>query len=383
MFIQDDWKVTPRLTLNYGLRYEIATPPRERDNQWANFDYATQKFVSAKDGSIFDQALIHPDYNNFAPRFGFSLTATQRTVVRGGYGIFYNHMNRLGREGLLGFNYPFIITRSDTISGSNTLKIDSALLRLQDGVPAGYIDATKVNPATVSRKAQDMNQRSPYTQQWNFGIQREILANVVFDLAYVGNRGLKLPAFRNLNQQPVVFSPAGVPSAGARPYASLGLSSDIQLLENLGVSNYHSLQARLEKRFSAGLSALVSYTWGKALTTSVDHLSTSGVGNGVDVGVFKEPQNGYNRRAEYGLAEFDVKQRFVASAVWQIPYGHGQEVRFFFAQRRGFPARRLGIRTHPDSTDRPRPDHYSIAAPEHRQRAAEQAEPSGQRRASG
>ena len=324
VFVQDDWRVTPKLTLNYGLRYEFATPPRERDNQWANFDYGTKTYVAAKNGSIFDQALIHPDYNDFAPRFGFSYAMSRHTVIRGAYGIFYNHANRLGREGLLGFNYPFIITRNQQISGSNTLKIDSAILRLQDGVPAGFVDASKVDPSTVSRKAQDMNQRSPYTQQWNFGIQQELVRDLVFDIAYVGNRGLKLPAFRNLNQQPVVFNAAGAPGAGPRPYASVGLNSDIQLLENLGISNYHSLQARLEKRFSAGLSGLVSYTWGKALTNAVDHLSTSGVGNGVDVGVFKEPENGYNRRAEYGLAEFDVQHRFVASAVWELPYGRGR-----------------------------------------------------------
>lgn len=323
MFIQDDWKVTPKLTLNYGIRYEFATPPRERDNQWANFDNATQQFVSAKSGGIFDQALIHPDYNDFAPRFGFSYAATSRTVVRGAYGIFYNHMNRLGREGLLGFNFPFIITRSDSVPGSNTVKISNALIKLSDGIPAGYIDATKVNPANVSRKAQDMNQRSPYTQQWNFGIQRELIRDLVFDVAYVGNRGLKLSAFRNLNANPVVFSSAGVPSPGPRPLAGVGLNADIQLLENLGISNYHSLQGKLEKRFSAGLSGLVSYTWGKSLTNSVDHLSTSGVGNGVDVGVFKEAQNGLNRRAEYGPSEFDITHRFVASGVWQLPYGHG------------------------------------------------------------
>jgi hypothetical protein len=82
---------------------------------------------------------------------------------------------------------------------------------------------------------------------------------------------------------------------------------------------------RAEKRFSGGLSMLTSYTWGKALTNSVDHLSTSGQGNGVDVGVFREPQNGLDRKSEYGLAEFDVKHRWVTSAVWQIPYGRGQK----------------------------------------------------------
>ena len=265
--------------------------------------------------------MIHPDYNNFAPRFGFAYAPMQGTVIRGAYGIFYNHTNRQGREGLLGFNLPFIVNGDSNIGGSNNLKATNAIFRLQDGIPAGFVDVTKVNPATVSRKAQDPDQRTTYVQQWNFGIQRELVTDLLFDVAYVGNKGTKLAAFRNLNQQAVTFNAAGVPSAGARPLAAYNLSGDIQLLENLGISNYHSLQARLEKRFSNGLSSLVSYTWGKALTNSVDHLSTSGAGNGVDVGVFREPQNGFDRNSEYGLAEFDVKQRFVASAVWQLPYG--------------------------------------------------------------
>jgi hypothetical protein len=134
-----------------------------------------------------------------------------------------------------------------------------------------------------------------------------------------------------LNQRSVTFATQGLPTAGPRPLAPLGINGDnVQLLENLGVSNYHSLQLRIEKRFSAGISGLASYTWGKALTNAVDHLSTSGAGNGVDVGVFREPQNGYNRAAEYGPAEFDVTHRFVASAVWQLPYrGSGLSIRSF------------------------------------------------------
>ncbi len=324
-FIQDDWKINSKLTLNLGLRYEFDTPPRERDNQWSNFDGSAGAFVLAKDGGLFERALIHPDYNNFAPRIGFAYSPLRRTVIRAAYGVFYNHSNRQGREGLLGFNLPFIVAGDSQIGGSNTLKAGEAIFRLQDGIPAGFVDVKKVNPATVARKAQDMNQRTPYVQQWNFGIQQELVKDFLFDVAYVGNKGTKLPAFRNLNQRAVVFDPRGVPSAGARPLAGFNLNGDIQILENLAVSNYHSLQTRVEKRFSAGLSALASYTWGKALTNSPDHLSTSGAGNGVDVGVFREPQNGFNRKAEYGLAEFDVKQRFIASAVWQIPYGHGRQ----------------------------------------------------------
>ena len=324
LYAQDDWKVSPKLTLNLGVRYEFATPPRERDFLWANFDPATGAYFNAKKGGLFQESTIHTDYNNFAPRVGFAYTPVARTVLRGAYGVFYNHTNRQGREGLLGFNPPFIVQADANIAGSNTLKSANAIFRLQDGIPAGFVDLSRVNLRTVSRKGQDPFQRTSYVQQWNFSVQRELVQALMLEVSYVGNRGVKLAAFRNLNQRPVTFGANGAPGAGAPPLTGLALDGDIQYLENLGRSNYHSLQTRLEKRFSGGLSALVSYTWGKALTDSVDHLSTSGAGNGVDVGVSRTPQDGYNRRAEYGLAEFDVKQRFVASAVWEIPYGKGR-----------------------------------------------------------
>jgi hypothetical protein len=324
-YVQDDWKLTQRLTLNVGVRYEFATPPRERDDQMANYDSATHSYILAKSGgSLYERSLIHPDYNNFAPRAGFAFSPTGRTVIRGGYGVFYNHTNRNGREGLLGFNLPFIVNGDSNIGGSNNLKTTDAIFRLQDGVPAGFVDITKVNQTTVGRKAQDPFQRTTYVQQWNFGIQRELVKDLLWEVSYVGNRANKLAAFRNLDQRALSFNAAGAPVAGNRPLAQFGLNGDIQVLENVGVSNYNSLQTRLEKRFSGGLSGLVSYTWGKAMTNAVDHLSTSGAGNGVDTGVFRTPQDANNRRLEYGLSEFDVKQRFVASAVWQLPYGKGR-----------------------------------------------------------
>jgi hypothetical protein len=318
-YIQDDWKATRWLTLNVGLRYEFATPPRERDNQWANFDVQSGTFITARDGGLYERSLIHPDRNNFAPRVGLAFQMKEGMVIRAAYGIFYNHANRQGREGLLGFNFPFIVQFDRNIAGSNTLKAGSEFFRLQNGIPPNLLDPSNVNVAGLMRRAQDPWQRSPYTQQWNFGIQQQLPFDALFDIAYVGNRGLKLPAFRNLNQRPFTFNASGAPVLGSRPLAPLGIDGDnVQYLENLGVSNYHSLQARLEKRFSAGVTALLSYTWGKALTNSVDHLSTSGVANGIDVGVFREPQNGYDRRAEYGPAEFDITHRFVASGVWQV-----------------------------------------------------------------
>jgi len=323
-FVQDDWKVSRKLTLNLGLRYEFATPPRERDFKWANFDSATGKFITGKDGSLFEQALIHPDRNDFAPRLGFAYSATAKTVIRGAYGIFYNHSNRLGREGLLGFNPPFIILADSNISGSGPLLATNAIFRLQDGVPPGFVDINRVNLSTVARKAQDPNQRSPYVQQYSFGIQQEIFQDTVFDLAYVGNRALKLPSFRNLNPNSVTFNAQGAAVPGPRELASLGFNGDIQILEDLGIANYNSFQAKLERRFSKGLTLLAAYTYGKALTDSVDHLSTSGAGNGVDVGEYKEPQDPHRRRLEYGPSEFDVTHRFVLSGVWQLPFGRGK-----------------------------------------------------------
>jgi hypothetical protein len=145
---------------------------------------------------------------------------------------------------------------------------------------------------------------------------------LLLDVAYVGNKGTKLNGFRNLNQRAVITNANGSQTAGARPYPTFG---DIQWMENRVGASYNSLQTRLEKRFSNGVTGLVSYTWGKALTGSPDHISTSGGGAGVDTGTFREPQDGNNLRADRGLAEFDVKQRFVASYVWELPFGKGRK----------------------------------------------------------
>jgi hypothetical protein len=321
-FIQDDYKITSKLTLNLGLRYEYATPPREKDNNFANFDPVTGATIFATDGDIFDRALIHPDRNNFAPRIGFAYSPTSLVVIRGAYGVFFTHTVRQGREGLLGFNPPFLVDNllSTGVSGAAAVA-SAAPFRLVNGYPSGLLDPNTLNPTTVLRRAQDPDQRTPYIQQYNFGVQYELLKDLLLDVAYVGNKGTKLNGFRNLNQRAVITNANGSQSAGARPFPALG---DIQWMENRVNSSYHSLQSRLEKRFSRGLTGLVSYTWGKALTGAPDHISTSGGGAGVDVGTFRQPQNGNNLRAERGLAEFDIKHRFVASYIYELPFGQGR-----------------------------------------------------------
>ena len=320
-FMQDDWKLTPRLTLNLGARYEFATPVLEKNNRLANFDPTTGTMIFAKSGSLYERSLIHPDFNNWAPRFGFSYSPVPRWVLRGSYGIFYSHTVRMGREGMLGFNPPTLVDNllQTGVTGSGAIA-SAAPFILRNGYPQGLLDPNTLAP-TVQRRSQDPNQRSAYIQQFNFGIQRELAPNLLFDIAYVGNKGTKLPGFRNINPNAVIPSSNGTQSAGPRPFAAFG---DIQWLENRVGSSFNSMQVGLEKRFSRGLSSLVSYTWGKALTGEPDHISTSGGGPGLDTGTFKEPQDSYNLKAERGLAEFDVKQRLSISYVYELPFGRNR-----------------------------------------------------------
>ena len=174
-FVQDDYKLTSSLTMNVGLRYEYATPPREKNNSFANFDPVAGQMIFATDGDVFDRALIHPDRNNFAPRIGFAYTPGPRWVIRSGYGVFYTHTVRQGREGLLGFNPPYLVDNLLQTSVSGAAAVASAApFRLVNGYPSGLLDPTSL-ATTVSRRAQDANQRTPYVQQYNFGIQYELM----------------------------------------------------------------------------------------------------------------------------------------------------------------------------------------------------------------
>jgi hypothetical protein len=317
-FLQDDYRISRKLTLNMGVRYEFSTPPMETDNHFANFDPATGVIHLAEDGSVFERSLVHPDRNDWAPRFGFSYSPAARVVIRGAYGVFYDHTVREGREGMLGFNPPFLVDNVIITNATFPTAVASAApFRLVDGYPQGLLDPNNLSPF-VYRRSQDSNQRSPYVQQFNFGVQRELARNLLVDVAYVGNKGTKLPALRNINSPAIIMNSNGTESAGSRPFSSYG---DIQVKENRASSSYNSLQMLLEKRFSSGISGLVSYTWSKTLTDAADHLSTSTVGPGIDTGVYAVPQNPNNLRAERGPAEFDVAHRLVVSYVWVLPWG--------------------------------------------------------------
>lgn len=291
LYMQDDWKVSSRLTLNYGVRWEFYKRIVERRNRQASWSATCNCVLVA--GSGIDPALTNEDYNNVAPRFGFAFRpfANDRTVIRGSTGIFYDSDMRHNFEVIN--NPPFLLNRTFTSS-----QIPGGL-SLSNPFP----NVTGAGAATLNPQAFPPNYPDTYAEHFNFGVQHELVQGLLFDVSYVGNHTLKGRRTRNLNQ--------AIPGTSARPYAGFG---SITLHEQAGSSVYSSLQTRVEKRFSTGLTFISSYTWGHAIDDRPGQGSASSV------------QNNYNFRNERGDADFDVRHRLTVSSVYEIPVGRGRRL---------------------------------------------------------
>jgi Carboxypeptidase regulatory-like domain/TonB dependent receptor len=313
-FAQDDWKVTPRLTLNLGLRYDLLTWPTEQFNRQSNFDLATGAVLLAGQNGQ-SSSLIKNDYNNFAPRVGFAyqLTNDGKTVIRGGYGMFY-FLDRGGISNQLGQNPPFAGIASYnytngyrfTISGEAPLNSNNPSLASAAAMPApGFPNFNPANPVNQSFFAALQNNVNSYVHEYNLQLQREVFKNAVFSLAYVGDVGKKLMFYYDGNQQ--VFG--ALP--GVRPYPNLG---GVTVQASRGNSSYNSLQAQFEKRMSAGLQLRTTFTWAKDIDD----------GDGAFDGSL--PQNSNNFAAERGLATIDQQYLFEADSLWNLPIGRGKKI---------------------------------------------------------
>ena len=195
LYLQDDWRINDRLTLNAGLRYEYATPWTEANNVLSNFDPATKTMVVAKDGSLEDRSTLKPDRNNFGPRLGIAYTLEDRTVIRAGYGISYVHFHRAGGANVLPINGPQVINA--VIVQTPT---ESTFRTTQQGYPAGLTDPTRFNPLLANITYMPNDYRSSDVHSWFASVQREIWDGALLDLAYVGNRANGMLLFANLNQ---------------------------------------------------------------------------------------------------------------------------------------------------------------------------------------
>ncbi|MBL8216441.1 MAG: TonB-dependent receptor [Bryobacterales bacterium] len=360
VYFQDDWRVTNRLTLNLGLRWDADFPQTERFDRASSFDLnatlplQVPGFQPFKGGLVFagsrtpgaSRGIKDFDANNFGPRVGLAYKLTDRIVIRTGAGMFYSPTTGFGpsaaNAGALGFNTLTPVTAS--IDGGRT-----PYATLRNPFPDGFIEAENGQNGLLTFVGQAINanmryDRVPYSVQWNFNIQYELPGSTLFDIAYAGNAGVKLQANSQLNQIPDAALAQGdallrtVPNPffGILPAATnLGRATTTagQLLRPypwltgvtqqwgaMAHSSYHALQTKFRKRYNNGLQFLLAYTWSKTM----DDVSS--------VAGFLGDQNpGYtnnNRRdLDRSLSASHIPHNLVFNYQWDLPFGKG--MRFF------------------------------------------------------
>jgi hypothetical protein len=317
-YIQDDIKVDQRLTVNVGLRYEYATPQYEKDNFLTNFDPSTNSLIQAKDGSIYDRALVNPDRNNFAPRIGAAWAADDKTVFRTGYGISYIHFNRLGGENLLSFNGPHIVGLNINQTINQPLCVGNqapttCFRTTQQGYPEGYTTPASYNPLNVRVNYIPKDTPTGNVQSWHASVQREILPNLLVDVGYVGNKSRDIMILADHNQARVNGPTENLSVQARRPIPNF---SEIQVAFAGGKGDYHALQVKVERRYSRGLYLLNSFTWSRARDNASGHLETQ---NGDNSRV-----NFANIEGDYGISGYDQPFNNTTSFVWELPFGEGR-----------------------------------------------------------
>jgi hypothetical protein len=315
LYFQDDYRMTSKLTLNLGLRWEYATPIWERDNNWTNFNPSTNTLVKATNGGIFNRALINPDYKDFGPRIGAAYSVDSKTVVRAGYGISYSFFNRVGsaQEGINAPQALFgLLTQSIPAGGP----VPSTFLTTQNSFTTGISNPANFNPIVSNIDYISANTKWPMIQSWLFSIQREIARDTVVEVAYNGNHSSRMPILADYNQAVPNLPGQTLGVQARRPIQSFGA---ITWLDPSGSNNYNGFSARVEHRLSGGLYFLNSFTWSKALGDSEQALEYY-------AGYYQaNPQNIHNLDNERGPSSFDVKFVNVTSIVYQLPFGKGRK----------------------------------------------------------
>jgi hypothetical protein len=315
-FLQDDFKLSPKLTLNLGVRYEYGTPYWEANNQLTNLDPGRGTIISAKDGSIRDRSLVNPDRNDWAPRIGIAYSFDAKTVLRGGYGISYTHFNRVGSADLLSINGPQVV--SALVNQADVFGT-SRFVPTQNGYPAGLTAPDKLNPQIANLAYLPPDTRDGYVQNWVLSVQREVLKNTVVDVAYVGNKSTNLITIADYNQARPLAPGENLttsPLLSRRPYPAFG---PITVTWPHAFANYHALQARVEHKGGRGLYILNSFVWGKAIDNSGQSLEAQGSGGR------PSPQNFYDMAAEKGVSDFNQKLNNTTSVVYDLPIGRGRK----------------------------------------------------------
>jgi hypothetical protein len=298
VYVADDWKVNNRLTLNLGLRWEYAGPGFEAHDRLSGFDPETASIVLAgEDG--FPRGLRDSNWKDFQPRIGMAYRVGDRTVVRAAYGLYFFPLTMYPTPFTNLLNLPFFTSESYSVTpGAPTLTLANAFPS-GTGVPSLSLNS-------VNRHLKD-----PYLHQWNLAVERELGSNMTLTVGYLGNKGVDLRNSQNIN------APAAGPGAlqAKRPFPAF---STITSYENIGSSDYNSGFIKIDRRFRGGLTFMSSYTFAKLLDTG-GIVSPGDLSDGLG-------RNPLRPQDERGRSFFDARHRFVASYVWQLPFGKGRYI---------------------------------------------------------
>ena len=348
-YAQDDWKVSQRLTVNYGARYDYSTPYLERhDNQAAiiptsayvsggaataeyripiskqgvalpakfiqllSEDHISLKFVS-------NRYLVEPQKSNFAPRVGFAFKATDKAVIHGGYGIFFGGLESTGYYPNFGENFPFEFDSNYNSSGCAAGGVcPNNGYTLEGGLPTNI-----QSPSFPTLRGGEGKVRTPYSEQFNLTVEYGVTNSLVASVGYVGAVSRHLQFFPNPNGQ-TALTPNGfsgytdVNGDKTNPFQPFPHFAGFSFTAYDGASNYNSLQAKLEQRVTHGLNFLTTYTYAKSLDNADTPLGTSGDQGPRSVNIL-------GLAADYGLSGFDVKHRFTLNGNYILPFGRGQK----------------------------------------------------------
>ena len=357
LYIQDDWRVSKKLTLNIGLRWDSDRPMTERFNRLSYFDFNAPLPIQVNGLPQLHGGLEFADQNgnprtvknaanlNFAPRLGFAYKLTEKLVARSGFGMFYGPTTATGPSptSVGALTYDATTSVTTTVDGGRT-----PYTTLSNPFAAGYVEPTHGSQGLLSLlgqtiQAQDRGDRTPYSLQWNFDLQYQFAGNSLLDVAYVGNSGVRLLVQTQDNQIPDALLPMGTgltqsvpnPFHGIIPSnSSIGAATTTlgQLLRpypqftgvqqtwtSLGHSSYDALQVKYHKRYATGLQFLVSYTWSKL----IDDYSSASCGC---LGFLTVPAftDNNNRRLDKSLSLLDVAHHLVANYQYDLPFGKGK-----------------------------------------------------------
>ncbi len=319
-YFQDDWKISPRLTLNIGIRYDLYTQPVDSRDRGALFDARTGYMAPpGKDG--FSRAIVRPDHNNWAPRLGFAYAASRKFTVRSGAGIFYSRREQNNGVTQIGANIPNTpAILFPVISATGTV---TPPVTMNSPIVAGPTDPkfagiTADNPVSYTTRTPDFsNVPVPYAAEWNFSLQYQIRENLAVEASYSGLKGTKLISRRNLNQIRLEDALAGRTGQADRPYPTINNSVGVDAA--ISNSMYNAMNLRMEKRYSAGFAFMINYTWSKNIESNGNGDSSYNQNGGTTL-----PLDAYTLSRERSYAPLDVPHVVNFNYGYQLPLGAGK-----------------------------------------------------------